>query len=62
MELRTAEWKVQPLETTKVESSFFDDASRFPRGASEFDCALLMQKVEHEWRERPVLCAASANA
>jgi hypothetical protein len=62
MELRTASWKVQPLEATKVESSYFDDAARFPPGAVEFDCALLMQEVEHEWHERPVLCAASANA
>jgi hypothetical protein len=62
MELRTASWKVQPLETSRVESSFFENAGLFPPGAAEFDCALLMQKVEHEWRERPVLCAASANA
>lgn len=62
MELRTASWKVQPLDATRIESSFFSDADRFPPGAAEFDCALLMQKVEHEWIERPVLCAASANA
>lgn len=62
MELWTSSWKVQPLEATRVESSFFDDVARFPAGTAEFDCALLMQQVEHEWRERPVLCAASANA
>ena len=35
--------------STRVESSFFEDQVRFPAGSVEFDCALLMRGIEHEW-------------
>src|SRR5262245_48278635 len=38
LELRSLSWKVEPLEVTYVDSSFFSDAARFPPGAIEFDC------------------------
>jgi hypothetical protein len=49
LELRTFGWKVRPLAVESIESSFFDDPAIFPRGSAEFDCALLMRHVEHEW-------------
>jgi hypothetical protein len=52
LELRCSGWRVEPLAVERVESSFFDDRSLFPTGSAEFDCALLMRGVEHEWHAR----------
>ena len=52
LELRCAEWRVEPLAVERVESSFFEDANRFPPGSVAFDCALLMRGVAHEWHGR----------
>lgn len=49
LELRCRNWKVEPLQVTKAESSFFDDQQRFPPGSAELDCALLMRAIQHEW-------------
>ncbi len=49
LELKTYNWKVEPLTVSKVQSSFFEDESVFPKGSIHFDNALLMTKVEHEW-------------
>jgi Uncharacterized conserved protein (COG2071) len=53
LELRTSRWQVEALDAQSVRSSFFDDPDRFPRGTVHFDCALLMQNIEHEWRVLP---------
>ena len=55
MELEALDWSVQPLEIEQAESCFFNDRERFPAGAAELDCALLMRHVEHEWHSRPDL-------
>ena len=55
MELCVKEWKVEPLQVTHVVSSFFDDEKRFPKGSVQFDCALLMRNIEHEWHARDAL-------
>jgi Uncharacterized conserved protein (COG2071) len=47
--LRTKTWRVEPLDVEQVYSSWFSDESRFPKGSVEFDCALLMRDIEHEW-------------
>lgn len=60
LELRCNNWHVEPLEVERVESSYFDDQSRFPRGAVGFDCALLMRGIDHEWHGREDLCCAAA--
>lgn len=52
LELRCKNWKVEPLQVIKVQSSFFDDQERFPSGSAEFDCALVMRAVRHEWYVR----------
>ncbi|HXI72495.1 MAG TPA: DUF2071 domain-containing protein [Verrucomicrobiae bacterium] len=53
LELHTNGWQVEPLAVELVESSFFDDPSRFPVGEIHFDCALLMRNIPHEWRALP---------
>jgi hypothetical protein len=55
LELTSLEWKVEPLEVSKVESSFFSNLAQFPAGSVEFDCALLMRNVEHEWHQHPTI-------
>ena len=49
IELRTEGWDVQPLEVDEVSSSYFFDRTRFPEGSVEFDCALAMRNITHEW-------------
>ena len=59
LELRTFAWHVQPMEVSHVESSFFADTRVFPPGSVEFDSALLMRGIEHEWRRYGSLCRRS---
>ena len=56
LELRCENWRVEPLEIDRVESSYFENESQFPRGSVEFDCALLMRGIRHEWHGRKDLC------
>ena len=53
LELHTSRWQVEPLEVQSLKSSFFTDRCRFPNGSIQFDCALLMQNIEHEWHVLP---------
>lgn len=55
LELKCLNWHVEPLEVEEVRSSFFEDESYFPKGSIEFDCALLMQSIDHEWHGKPDL-------
>jgi hypothetical protein len=48
---------VQPLAVGQVESSFFENGALFPSGSVEFDYALLMRGIDHEWHGRRQLCA-----
>ncbi|HEY6332979.1 MAG TPA: DUF2071 domain-containing protein [Blastocatellia bacterium] len=49
MILETDEWRVEPLAIQNVYSSYFADTSMFPEGSVEFDHALLMRNIHHEW-------------
>ncbi len=49
LELDTKEWRVEPLEVRKAYSSYFSDEQKFPRGSVEFDHALIMRNIAHEW-------------
>jgi hypothetical protein len=60
LELRTLQWRVQPLAVRRVESSFFEDRKLFPADSVEFDCALLMRGIDHEWHGRPSLNGSTA--
>ncbi|MDB6109871.1 MAG: hypothetical protein JWR69_1621 [Pedosphaera sp.] len=55
MRLKTATWKVAPLDVKQVHSSYFADENKFPKGSVNFDCALLMRDIEHEWHSAPNL-------
>ena len=50
VELHTENWAMQALAVERAESSFFGDPRRFPVGSVEFDSALLMRGIGHEWR------------
>lgn len=49
IELKAFSWKVEPLEVTSVTSSFFENEKVFPKGSVQFDNALLMTEINHEW-------------
>ena len=49
LKLETKEWRVEPLEVKRIYSSYFSDETKFPKGTIEFDHALIMRNVEHEW-------------
>jgi hypothetical protein len=53
--LATDAWHVEPLEITHVHSSYFADERRFPHGSAEFDHALLMRDIRHQWHAAPDL-------
>lgn len=58
LELQCKNWHVDALDIDKIQSSYFEDASRFPPGSVKFDCALLMRNIAHEWHGRPDLCCS----
>lgn len=49
LQLKTFNWKVEPLNVTSVKSSFFENENIFPKGSVRFDNALLMTQINHEW-------------
>jgi hypothetical protein len=53
LRLRTQDWRVKPLAVDQVTSSYFADEDRFPAGSVAFDCALLMERVHHQWEPLP---------
>lgn len=59
LELQCKNWHVDSLKIDSVQSSYFENQSRFPSGSIEFDCALLMRDIVHEWHGRPDLCCSS---
>jgi hypothetical protein len=62
VELRCRNWSVEPLQVTEAQSSFFDDPKRFPAGAAQLDCALVMRGIRHQWYvHRPFYTGESEN-
>jgi hypothetical protein len=57
--LRTLDWRLRALTVTDVHSSFFSDKQQFPDGSIEFDHALIMRDIIHEWRRADDMYAAS---
>lgn len=49
LELQTNQWRVEPFDVSNVYSSYFSDEDKFPKGSINFDHALIMRNVEHEW-------------
>ncbi len=58
MELKSLDWSIQPMRTEQVYSRVLHDDAVFPNGSVEFDCALLMRNIKHEWHSRPDLFLA----
>ena len=58
LELQCENWHVESLNVDTIQSSYFEDQSRFPVGSVEFDCALLMRDIVHQWHGRPDLCCS----
>ena len=48
--LDAADWQVAALDVELARSTFFEHRARFPLGSVEFDSALIMRNIEHEWR------------
>jgi hypothetical protein len=49
LRLATKAWQVEPLDVKRIYSSYFSDETRFPKGTIEFDHALIMRNIQHEW-------------
>lgn len=49
LDLQCKSWNVKAIDIEISNSSFFSDLNQFPTGSVEFDCALYMQGIEHEW-------------
>src|SRR5882672_6187055 len=49
LNLKTEQWHVEPLELRTIYSSYFSDQDKFPEGSIDFDHALIMKNVAHEW-------------
>jgi hypothetical protein len=49
LRLDTREWRVEPLQIERIYSSYFSDEKTFPKHSIEFDHALIMRDVAHEW-------------
>jgi uncharacterized protein YqjF (DUF2071 family) len=49
MRLQTTQWRVEPLQVERVYSSYFADVAKFPKGSAQFDHALIMRNIAHEW-------------
>lgn len=55
LKLMTKTWSIAPLAVEHVFSSWFADGEKFPKGSVEFDCALIMRDIEHQWQSEPDL-------
>ncbi|HEV2802291.1 MAG TPA: hypothetical protein VGW12_17600 [Pyrinomonadaceae bacterium] len=53
--LERKQWRVEALDVRDVSSSYFANESLFPKGTVEFDHALIMLNIEHEWHGAPDL-------
>lgn len=60
LELRCLNWSMVPLVVERIESSFFDNPEWFSPGSVQFDSALLMRGIEHEWHGRKPICCGTA--
>lgn len=60
--LKVPEWKVAPLNIRSVRSAYFDDPALFPPGQIEFDHALLMRDIRHEWHSEPAMTVMQATS
>ncbi|MGX1754620.1 DUF2071 domain-containing protein [Sphingobacterium sp. NPDC055346] len=50
LKLNTYNWEISPLEVQNIKSTYFDDKNRFPEGSIQFDHAVIMLNIEHDWQ------------
>ncbi len=62
LELQIPDWTVSSLRVNRIQSSFFDDTTLFPAGSIEFDHALLMRDLPHEWHAQPEMSSKPRKA
>ncbi len=60
--LKVPDWRVTPLIVNYVRSAYFDDTSLFPQDSIEFDHALLMRDIVHEWHAEPIMTTKQPTA
>ena len=53
--LQILHWQVEHLAVSEAFVSDFADTSRFPSGSVQFDHALLMRNIAHQWHAAPML-------
>jgi hypothetical protein len=53
--LRTEKWSVRALDISDLQSSYFEDTNLFPAGTVQFDHALVMRDIVHEWHSADVM-------
>ena len=51
--LQIENWKVEALNLDSVKSNFYENETVFPQGSIEFDHALIMRNIAHEWHSAP---------
>lgn len=51
MRLRTLKWAMEPLGVKAVHAAFYQNLLREGLHGIEFDCALVMRGIPHEWHE-----------
>ncbi|MEO6848291.1 MAG: DUF2071 domain-containing protein [Chthoniobacterales bacterium] len=54
--LRTIDWRIAPFQVSDVYSSFYEEPKYFPAGSVEYDHALIMRNIRHEWHSAGDLC------
>jgi len=56
LRLRTRAWRIDALALEHLSSAYYADGARFPPGSVEYDCALIMRDIPHEWQLVPDPC------
>ncbi|MBA4121227.1 MAG: DUF2071 domain-containing protein [Acidobacteria bacterium] len=51
--LKIKNWKVEALNLDSVKSNYYENENIFPKDSIEFDHALLMRNIKHEWHSAP---------
>lgn len=51
MRLVTDHWNVNLFEAQTVQSSFFEDEKKFPKGTLQYDHTLIMRHIPHYWEK-----------
>ncbi len=50
------DWKVKNFHIDECYSNYFMNEDQFPKGSVEFDHALIMEDIDHEWHRAQELC------